>query len=38
MQLGAVPYEYFQYLGPGGRIRRSPRPADGIRVRRGKTR
>jgi len=38
MQLGALPFEYFEHLGPGARIRRSSRPADGIRVRRGKRR
>jgi hypothetical protein len=38
MQLGAVPFEYFEHFGPGARIRRSPRSADGIRVRRGRRR
>jgi hypothetical protein len=38
MQLGALPFEYFQHLGPGGRVRRTTRPADGLRVRRGRGR
>jgi hypothetical protein len=36
MQLGALPFEYLQHLGHGERVRRSRRPPDGIRVRRGK--